>query len=335
MKNLRHPDLQGSGLNQREPRGHGRPDREEAVLATNRVLRFSSKFQLLSLLLMLSLAAASHASERIVSTAGAVTETLFALGAEKEIVAVDVSSVFPEAANALPRIGYARQLSAEGILSMNPTVVFATEDAGPPEVIKQLTSAGVKVVPLSNRHTPEAAAERIIAIGDAINHRPAAKSLVENLKTDLELAQAQVQKSDARPKVLFIYARAGGVMNVSGTGTSADAMITLAGGVNAVQGFENYKPLTAEGAVAAAPDFILVTSRGLESSGGIDGLLKHPGLALTPAGKEKKVIVMDDLFLLGFGPRLGQAARELCEQLHPGSKTVGKREVGSPPPVVP
>jgi iron complex transport system substrate-binding protein len=124
-------------------------------------------------------------------------------------------------------------------------------------------------------------------------------------------------------------------MNVSGTGTSADAIITLAGGTNAVQEFENYKPLTAEGAVSAAPEFILVTSRGLESSGGIDGLLKQPGLALTPAGKNKRIIVMDDLLLLGFGPRLGQAAKELCEHLHPLPKTVGTPAAGMGAPVIP
>jgi iron complex transport system substrate-binding protein len=286
-------------------------------------------------LLMVALPAVSPAGERIVSTAGTVTETLFALGAGDEVVAVDISSVFPEPANALPKIGYARQLSAEGILSMKPTLVFATEDAGPPEVMNQLASAGVKVVPLSNDPTPEAAAERILAIGTALDRDTAANKLVESLNSDLALAQSQVSRTDSRPKVLFIYARAGGVMNVSGTGTSADAIITLAGGTNAVQEFENYKPLTAEGAVSAAPEFILVTSRGLESSGGIDGLLKQPGLALTPAGKNKRIIVMDDLLLLGFGPRLGQAAKELCEHLHPLPKTVGTPAAGMGAPVIP
>ena len=110
-------------------------------------------------------------------------------------------------------------------------------------------------------------------------------------------------------------------MNVAGRGTAADSIISLAGGENAVRDYEGYKPLTAEAAAVAAPDFILVTSRGLESSGGIDALLKQPGLSLTPAGKEKHVIAMDDLLLLGFGPRLGQAVKELCDQLHPGRKT--------------
>ena len=274
-----------------------------------------------SLLVAVSLSATVQAKERVVSAAGAITETLYALGANDELVAVDVSSVYPAEANALPKIGYARQLSAEGILSMNPTVVLVNEDAGPPEVLKQLESAGTKVVVLDNKHTPEAAAARILKIGEAVNRKAEAEKIVAKLNEDVAAAKAQVASVTEHPKVLFIYARGGGVMNVSGTGTSADAIITLAGGKNAVTEYENYKPLTAEGAVTAAPDVILLTTRGLEASGGKEGLLKQPGLALTPAGKAGRIVVMDDLYLLGFGPRLGQATKELCEQLHPAPKT--------------
>lgn len=261
-----------------------------------------------------------RAADRIVSGAGAITETIYALGADEALVAVDVSSVYPAETNDLPKIGYARRLSAEGILSMNPTVVLVTEDAGPPEVIKQVEGAGVKVVTLSNKHTPEAARERILKIGEVLQKTDEAKKLVAALQSDLKEAEAKVGAASSRPKVLFIYARGGGIMNVSGTGTAADAIITLAGGENAIQGYEGYKPLTAEGAVAAAPDVILVTTRGLESSGGKEGLLKQPGLDLTPAGKAGRIVAMDDLYLLGFGPRLGEAVRDLCGHLHSASE---------------
>lgn len=277
---------------------------------------------LFPVLLAAVLAIPVHAAERTVSTAGAITETIYALGAQDELVAADVSSVYPPEATKLPSVGYARQLSAEGILSVNPTLVLVTEDAGPPEVLQQLESAKVKVVKLSNKHTPEAALERIQKIGEAVGRPAEAAKLVQSVSADLDAAKALVASAKGTPSVLFIYARGGGTMNVSGTGTSADAIIELAGGKNAVTGYENYKPLTAEGAVAAAPDFILVTSRGLEASGGVDGLLKQPGIALTPAGKDKKIIAMDDLLLLGFGPRVGQAAKELCEKLHSDPKSV-------------
>jgi iron complex transport system substrate-binding protein len=208
-----------------------------------------------------------QAGERIVSTAGAITETLYALGAQGDLVAVDVSSVHPVEATKLPSVGYSRQLSAEGILSVNPTLVMVNEDAGPPEVITQVESTGVKVLRLNNKHTPEAAIERIQKIGEAINRPTEAARLSEALRADLEAASALVAAAPERPKVLFIYARGGGTMNVSGSGTSSESMIELAGGVNAVTGFTNYKPLTAEGVVAAAPDVILLTSRGLESAG--------------------------------------------------------------------
>lgn len=277
-----------------------------------------------SFLLLVVSVVSAQAAERIVSTAGAITETLYALGVQGDLVAADVSSVYPVEATKLPSVGYARQLSAEGILSVNPTLVMVTEDAGPPEVITQVESTGVKVLRLSNKHTPEAAIERIQKIGEAVNRPAEAAKLAETLQAELETAKALVAAAPERPKVLFIYARGGGTMNVSGAGTSAQSIIELAGGVNAVTGFDNYKPLTAEGAVAAAPDVILLTSRGLESAGGVEALLKQPGLALTPAGKAKRVIAMDDLFLLGFGPRLGLAVKELCEQLHPTPKTAGQ-----------
>jgi len=254
---------------------------------------------------------------RIVSAGGPITETIYALGAQDQLVAVDISSVFPAEAEKLPKVGYARQLAAEGILSVNPTLVIAHDDAGPSEVLTQLEKANVKVVKLPNDHTVESAEKRILQIGELVGKKAEAEALTQKLHNDIKTAQERAAAAGSKPKVLFIYTRGGGVMNVAGTKTGADAIIELAGGANAITGYEGYKPLTAEAAVGAAPDYILVTSRGLESSGGIDELLKQPGLISTPAGQARRVIALDDLYLLGFGPRLGQAALELNEKIHP------------------
>ena len=131
------------------------------------------------------------------------------------------------------------------------------------------------------------------------------------------MTNSLLQSARAQPKVLFLYARGQGALQVSGRGTAAEAMVTLAGGVSAVTGYEGYTPLTPEAAIAAAPDVLLMPARGLDSVGGIDGLLKAPGVALTPAGQERRIVAMDDLYLLGFGPRLGQAVRDLAVFLHP------------------
>lgn len=267
--------------------------------------------------MMALLSGTSHGGTRLVSGAGAITETLYALGVEKELVAVDTSSMYPEAARNLPKIGYARALSAEGVLSMRPTLLLLTEDAGPEQAIKQLKVAGVNMLLLDAEHTPDGAARRIREIGEAVGRKEAAEKLLSKLEGEIADVKAKVAAAPARPRVMFIYTRSGGVMNVAGKGTSAATMVELAGGVNAVTDYEGYRSLTAEGAVLARPDYILVTQRGLESAGGIDALLKQPGLALTPAGKSRQVIAIDDLLLLGYGPRTGEAALELFEKLHP------------------
>lgn len=124
--------------------------------------------------------------------------------------------------------------------------------------------------------------------------------------------------------MLFIYARGQGTLNVAGRVTGADTIIKLAGAVNAVDGYTDYKPLTPEGAVAAAPDVILLMDKGLESIGGPEALWQLPGLAQTPAGRQKRVISLDGLMLLGFGPRLGQAALALNQALYTTSVVDGK-----------
>lgn len=273
----------------------------------------------MKVLLFLLAAASALAAEpaaRVVGGGGTITETIYALGAQDQLVAVDISSTYPAQAEKLPKVGYARQLAAEGILSVNPTVVIVHEDAGPTEVLTQIEQAKVKVVRLPNAHTAEAAESRIRQIGEVVGKQAEADALAKSLHADLKTAADRSATAGSKPKVLFIYTRGGGVMNVAGLDTAADAIIELAGGTNAITGYEGYKPLTAEAAVNAAPDVILVTSRGLESSGGVDELLKQPGLSTTPAGQNKNVVAMDDLLLLGFGPRLGKAAVELNEKIH-------------------
>ena len=103
---------------------------------------------------------------------------------------------------------------------------------------------------------------------------------------------------------------------VAGQRTQLDEMIKLAGGENAVSGFEDFKPLTAESLVAANPDVILLFDSGLSSLGGIDGLLEVQGIGQTNAGKNRKVVEMDGQFLTGFGPRLGEAILELAKKIH-------------------
>jgi iron complex transport system substrate-binding protein len=260
---------------------------------------------------------AGHDTSRIVAVGGTVTEIVYALGAGEHLVGVDTSSTYPEAAARLPQVGYQRALSVEGILSLRPSLVLATAEAGPPVALRQLQAAGTPVLTVPAPYTVEGAQTKIRLIAQALRLPSQGEQLVQSLTQDIAMASSLLQSSRAQPRVLFLYARGQGAWQVSGRGTAAEAMVTLAGGVSAVTGYEGYKPLTPEAVIAAAPDVLLMPARGLDSVGGIDGLLKAPGVALTPAGQERRIVAMDDLYLLGFGPRLGQAVRDLAVFLHP------------------
>lgn len=259
-------------------------------------------------------------TSRVITLGGDVTEVVYALKQESKLVAVDTSSVYPpEKVETLPKVGYVRQLAAEGVLSLDPSLIIATGDAGPPEVLAQLRQAGVPLFIVPSEDSVAGAKAKISAVAEIFGVLARAENL--NLQIDLDVAEARLYtgavQASARPKVMFVYARGAGTLSVSGTDTSAHAMIELAGAENAVTGYEGYKPLTAEAAVTAAPDVLLFLFRGLESVGGYEGLTDLPGLALTPAFENERVVALDDLYLLGFGPRVGQAVKDLTRALYP------------------
>lgn len=255
-------------------------------------------------------------SSRIVSVGGTVSEIVSALGLESRIVGVDSSSVYPTSLAKLPQVGYQRTLAAEGVLSLHPSVILASSEAGPPAVIEQLHQSETPYVTVPIIHSIEGTKSSIRLLSHALKREENGEEIIRKLEVNIAEANKKIMSVKSRPKVLFIYARGAGTLNISGRDTAADAMITLAGGVNAVSGYTAYKPMTAEALVAAAPDYILITSRGLESIGGVQGLLNQPGIPETPAGKNRRIISMDDLLLLGFGPRLGSALLELTESIH-------------------
>lgn len=267
-------------------------------------------------LILLFCAAAVHAwagpGQRIVSANGTLSEILYGLGLEKQLVGVDVTSTYPASLDKIPKIGHNRTIAAEGILTLNPDVIVYTDQSLLlPSVVRQLQSSGKKVVEFKHEYSKEGAMKLIRDVGAYFNAKPQAEKLVKSLQADL----TKLKPNAAPKKLLFIYARGTGTLMVSGTDTSIDKMITLAGHKNAVSGFTEYKPLTAESLITANPDVLVLFSSGLESLQGIDGLLKVPGVANTNAGKNRKVISMDGQLLTGFGPRLGKAALELSQKV--------------------
>lgn len=254
-------------------------------------------------------------TKRIVSVGGAVTETIYALGAEDQIVGTDSSSIYPAEATKLPQVGYQRTLSAEGVLSLKPDLLLAVPEAGPPPALSQIETAGVKIVKVNGENTIEGAKTKIREIAEAVGKTEEGKELIEKLDADMSKAKQCAAELPSKPKVLFIYSRGTGAPQVGGTKTPSDEMIKLAGGENAVAEFENYKPLTPESLVAIQPDVILLPTRGLKTIGGIDEVLKLPGISDTPAGQNRRIIDVDDVLLLSFSPRIGEGILQLCEKL--------------------
>lgn len=257
------------------------------------------------------------ASRRLVSLGGALTELVYTLGAEALLVGTDTTSNYPDAANRTPKVGYMRQLAAEGLLSLRPDTVIGTTEAGPPVVLAQIRQAGVAVSLVQADHSWDEVLRKIAVVGQATGRVAAARQLQQTLQAQWDVAQASVARAvqaGHRPRALFILSHSGSP-TVAGSGTAADALLRLAGASNVMQGFAGYRPLTAESMAQAAPQVIVTTTQGIEALGGIERFWLHPALALTPAFAHRTLVAMEANHLLGFGPRLPQAVQSLHEKL--------------------
>ncbi|SHM59814.1 iron complex transport system substrate-binding protein [Chryseobacterium carnipullorum] len=260
-------------------------------------------------------AKAPKSNNKIVTLSGGVTEIVSALGHEKEIVGTDVTSTYPETLKTTAKdLGHVRSMTIEPIMAVSPTLILASEKDINPELMAKIKSSGIKTEVFKQEFTVEGTKKLIADVAKAVGNTDYQK-LNDKIDADLK----QVQPIAKKPKVLFIYAR-GNMLMVSGTKTPMDALITLAGGQNAVTDFEDFKPLTPEAVVKANPDVLFFFSTGLQGAGGNEGALKMPGVAQTNAGKNKKIIAMDGGLVSGFGPRLGEAAVGLNKLLIENTK---------------
>lgn len=252
---------------------------------------------------------------RVIAAGGSVAEIIHALGAGDRLIARDTTSTFPPEVLSLPDIGYVRALSSENLIAMAPDMVIAEHDAGPPEVLDVLQRSGIALVMAPQALDPDGVATKIDAVATALDLPDAGAALQARVAAQLEQARIAGDGLPRSPRVMFILSMQGGRLLVGGQGTSAEAMILLAGGTNAVTGLDGYKPLTDEAAIAANPDLILMMDRGGDHAVALADIIAHPALRLTRAAIDQRVVSMDGLYLLGFGPRTGDAALELNAHL--------------------
>lgn len=267
------------------------------------------------LLFLLVSVRASSQPKRIISLSSALSETVYMLGLGGNIVAVDVTSVSPEKIKSLPKVSRNRSVSAEGIISYRPDVVLVPAGDLSRETMVQLKSVGIRVVPIKQEYSAEGALVFIRQVAAALGVKEKGELLAKQTREKINTAVKKVSDNKRKiPKVLFIYARGAGTMSVAGKGSHIDAIIRLAGGKNAIQEFNEFKPYTTEALVKANPDLILMFDFGLSSLGGKEEMLGMPGMALTNAGKNKKIVTMNGPLLVNFSTRLPQAIEELNQQ---------------------
>lgn len=256
-------------------------------------------------------------AKRIVAIGGTVTEIIYALGEGDRVVAVDTTSLYPPEASSKPNIGYVRQVSAEGVLSQKPDLIIAEAGAGPVDAVNILKASGLNYVSIPSPPETAAIPDKIRAVGQAIGRADKADELAKSVEASLKAVEDKVKAATGpKKKVLFALSLANGRVMAAGSQSSADAMIRLAGGENAVSSVTGYKPLTDEAVIAAAPDVVLVMSGGAPHLTA-DQAFELPALAATPAGRNKAFLTMDGLYLLGLGPRAADAARDLNGMLYP------------------
>ncbi|MBI6547849.1 heme/hemin ABC transporter substrate-binding protein [Xenorhabdus lircayensis] len=263
---------------------------------------------------MLTISFNAFSAERIVTVGGDVSEIVFALGEGQHVVARDSTSQNPKALLSLPDVGYMRMLNPEGILSMRPSLVIASESAQPSLALKQVEDSGVKVIKVTSETSLEAVPKKIMTVAKAVSQEKRGEELVAQYQQQL----SGIATSDISTKVLFVMSHGGLMPMAAGQKTAADQIIRAIGAKNAMQGFHGYRPLSQEGVIASKPDLLLVSTEGLKTLGGMDKIWLLPGLNFTPVGKKKQVVVVDEMGLLGFGlqtPAVMKQVREAAEKV--------------------
>ncbi|MGW5850312.1 heme/hemin ABC transporter substrate-binding protein [Streptomyces sp. NPDC055254] len=259
-------------------------------------------------------------AERVVPLTGSLNEIVYTLGLGGQVVARDITTTFEQAAE-LPVVTRGHDVSAESVLSLRPTLVLAETTSGPAEAMQQIRDAGVPVLVVAPAKGLDDVPKRIDAIAAALGVKDAGARLNERTAERIDAARGRVPAAAGkRPRVAFLYLRGtASVYLLGGSDSGAASLLEAAGALDTGKESglgKDFTPITSEALATAAPDAILVMSKGLESVGGVDGLVKIPGVAQTPAGMDRRVVAIDDGVLLNYGPRTDQVLASLVTQLY-------------------
>ena len=279
------------------------------------------RFALLILLILASGIAQAAAEDlcspaedpsRVVVAGGSIAEILYALEAGGLIVAVDSTAAYLPETSALPSVGYVRNLSAEGILALKPSLILGEHDMGPAEVLNQISSVEVEVKRIEERHSTQGIIDKFICIARVLDKEGAAREILKSQFAEIvtSLEKANVASADL-PRAALILNFVDNQPIVAGANTSGDGLLRMAGAENVFADVEGWKPLSRELLIAANPEHIVVTERALKSIGGLQGMLSDPLLASTDALSTDNVHAHGGMSLLGFGLQTLEVALSL------------------------
>ncbi|MEM9123523.1 MAG: ABC transporter substrate-binding protein [Pseudomonadota bacterium] len=261
-------------------------------------------------------AARAEAPQRVVSVGGEVTEIVYALGQADRVVATDTTSLFPAAARNTPKVGYMRNLAAEGILSLRPDLVILTGSAGPKPTLDQLREARIPMISFEEVFAIEAIQTKVRTIAEVLEVPEAGEDILKTVDAEWAEAQSTIASFEDTPRLLFFFSLGDGSPKAAGRDTSADAVIQLIGGENVFAEETGFKAFSFEAAVAADPDYILVMGHNAQRLGGIDKVASLPALAPTRAAREGQIVAVDAGAVMTFGLRTPTGLLELARQVH-------------------
>ena len=259
----------------------------------------------------------SNDISRIVVAGGSITEIIYLLGQGDKIVAVDVTSNYPEETKNITSIGYVRNVSTEGVLSLAPSLILGEDDMGPPNVVKQLKGMNADLRIIHEEQTVNGIIEKIRCVASIIGKEDLASQIIEKDINPvlIKLKENQISNKKNKKKIMLVLSMQGTSPMVAGSGTSGDSFIKMIGGDNIFSSFNGWKNVTAESILKLNPDYIIIPEKDLHKQSKVTEIVDNPIFSNTNAGKNNNFLFEDGMAILGFGPRTIYAAFDLSEKI--------------------
>ena len=262
-------------------------------------------------------------ASRIAVAGGSITEIVYLLGYEDRLVGVDLTSNFPQSATELPSVGYVRNLSVEGLLSLQPTLILGEDDMGPPAVLQQLENAGVRTKRIPEHHDANGVLAKIECVASllAVPASESAPHLEQVRAIAAQLEEASAIHANKVNAALLLSLNSGAPVAAGGN-TSGGGFLRMVGARNVFASIDGWKPVSPEYMAAVNPEVIVVPTRGADAIGGAESVASHPSLRATNASLNDRIVIIDGMAMLGFGPRTLQTALDFVKELHLSSVAV-------------